>query len=628
MPRYADDSKEKVRAAVDFFDLVGRYTDLRRAGPGQMTGLCPFHEEHTPSFRVHEEFFKCFGCGEGGDVFAFVMKKEGLDFPGALEWLADRYGVELEVAEEDPQAAAKRKARSRLLEVLERTATFYSRVLWESAEAAAARDYLRQRGLEDAMLREFRVGYAPSAWDKVLLASRRAGWSEQELYDAGLVQRNAKTGRVYDRFRGRIMFPLCDRRGKVLGFGARRMGEGDGPKYLNSPDGAVYHKGLHVYAADIARVHAARAGEVILCEGYTDVIALHQAGMRNAVGLMGTALTGDQVAELSRLAPVVLLALDSDNAGQEAMLKAAKVAEGRGVELRVVPLPPGDDPADVVQREGGPIMRSLLERSVPFVRFRVDRALAGADLSRAEGKDRAVHELAPILREVPPSALREELMRVISDRLDLDRALLDQMLGRPSQSARPAPPRPSPARPSPTPAASSSSPFGDDGWPAESDAPIFDADADPQAGAVPTAALDSLARAERGFLAACVAVPTAGAQLLSELDLDAELSVPLHRRAAAHLRAHAESPAAGVAQGDELAPLVAELVIRAEDHHATRATLDAELAKLRLAALERGIQKASMTGDTTTVAELASRRAALKRAVDDAIARALDEAEA
>jgi len=589
VPRYSDDSKEKVRGAVDFFDLVGRYTDLRRAGPGQMTGLCPFHEERTPSFRVHEEYFKCFGCGEAGDVFKFVQLKEGLDFVGALEWLADRYGVELEVADENPEVAARRAQRERLLGVLERTAAYYARVLWESPEAARARAYLADRELDEGLLREFRVGYAPAAWDTVLLASRRAGYSEAELYDAGLVQRNAKTGNVYDRFRGRIMFPLCDRRGKVLGFGARRLGEGEGPKYLNSSDNAVYHKGQHVYAADIARVHAARAHEVILCEGYTDVIALHQAGIRNAVGLMGTALTPEQVAELQRLAPVVLLALDADGAGQEAMLKAATVAAGRGVQLRVIPLKDGADPADVVQRDGASAMRSLTEQSVPFVRFRVERVLAAADLTRAEGKDRAVAELKPILREVAPGALRQELLARAFDRLDIAPALLEQMLGAPA--AAPAADAAAPSLP-------------------------------PAPG--PGAALDALAQAERAFLAASLASPAVGQEVLTGLDLDAAFSVPLHRRAAAHLRVHAGAPARGLEPGDELEPLIAELVIRAGEHTATRATLDAELATLRLAALDRRIQHAR-ANNTAETASLAAQRTALKREVDRAIARAMEE---
>ncbi|HSD77156.1 MAG TPA: DNA primase, partial [Solirubrobacteraceae bacterium] len=324
MARYTDASRERVRDAVDMADLVGQRVELRRAGSNRYTGLCPFHDERSPSFGIDpaQKVFYCFGCGEGGDLFRYVELTEGVDFKGALELLADRYGVELELEEEDPQAAERRKQRERLLELLERTAGWYVRVLWESDEAAPARAYLLGRGLQEPILREFRVGYAPSAWDRVFVASQRAGYSARELFDAGLAQRGKDGGRLFDRFRRRIMFPLCDARGRVLGFGARAIGADQQPKYLNSSDGAVYHKGRHLFGADVARVHATKAGRVILAEGYTDVIALHQAGLRNTVGLMGTALTEDQVGELARLAPVVLLALDADSAGQEAMLRA------------------------------------------------------------------------------------------------------------------------------------------------------------------------------------------------------------------------------------------------------------------------------------------------------------------
>ncbi|HSD79843.1 MAG TPA: DNA primase, partial [Solirubrobacteraceae bacterium] len=430
MARYTDASRERVRDAVDMADLVGQRVELRRAGSNRYTGLCPFHDERSPSFGIDpaQKVFYCFGCGEGGDLFRYVELTEGVDFKGALELLADRYGVELELEEEDPQAAERRKQRERLLELLERTAGWYVRVLWESDEAAPARAYLLGRGLQEPILREFRVGYAPSAWDRVFVASQRAGYSARELFDAGLAQRGKDGGRLFDRFRRRIMFPLCDARGRVLGFGARAIGADQQPKYLNSSDGAVYHKGRHLFGADVARVHATKAGRVILAEGYTDVIALHQAGLRNTVGLMGTALTEDQVGELARLAPVVLLALDADSAGQEAMLRAARVAAGRRLELRVVPLPAGLDPADLVARQGAEAIRESVERSVPFVRFRVERELDAGDVDGAEGKDRVIDALRPVFATLPPSALREELLALVADRVAIAPSLVASWL--------------------------------------------------------------------------------------------------------------------------------------------------------------------------------------------------------
>ena len=295
MALYTNESKDRVRDAVDFVELVSARTELRRAGPARYEGLCPFHDERTPSFGIDpaQKVYYCFGCQASGDVFTFVQETEGVDFKGALELLADRYGVELEREEEDPREAERRRRRERLLELLDaHDAPTTSATCGSPRRRAHAREYLQERGLGEEILREFRVGYAPSAWDRVLLASRRGGFSEQELYATGLAQRSKENGRPYDRFRSRIMFPLADIRGRVLGFGARAMREEQQPKYLNTSDNDVYHKGSHLYGADLARAHATRAGEVILCEGYTDVIALHQAGMRNAVGLMGTALTG------------------------------------------------------------------------------------------------------------------------------------------------------------------------------------------------------------------------------------------------------------------------------------------------------------------------------------------------
>jgi DNA primase len=263
MARYTQESREKVRDAIDFAELVGARTELKRSGTNRLQGLCPFHEERTPSFGIDpvEKLYHCFGCGAGGDVFSFAMETEGLDFGAALEWLAERAGVELERESEDPRDAARRVRRDRLLALLERTAAYYVRVLWESAEAARAREYLLGRGLDQHTLREFRVGYSPSRWDRVLMASRSAGYSEEELLAAGLGSRARDgSGRLFDRFRGRIMFPLADERGRVLGFGARALGEGQQPKYLNTSDGEVFHKGRMVYGADLARAAAAKAG--------------------------------------------------------------------------------------------------------------------------------------------------------------------------------------------------------------------------------------------------------------------------------------------------------------------------------------------------------------------------------
>ena len=527
MALYTTDSKERVRDAVDMADLVGTRVELRRSGPARLEGLCPFHEERTPSFGINpaEKLYHCFGCKASGDPFTWVMETEGLDFKSALEFLADRYGVELEREEEDPAAAARREHRERLYALLERTAAYYVRVLWDSAEARHARAYLEERGLEERVLREFRVGYAPSAWDKVMVASLRAGFTETELYAAGLGQRS-KQGSVYDRFRSRIMFPLADVRGRVLGFGARAMGEGRGPKYVNTSDGELYHKGRQLFGADLARSPAAKASSVIVVEGYTDVLALHQAGMRNCVGIMGTALTEDQVKELGRMAPKVILALDADSAGQDAMLRAARVAAGQKLELRVVAMPEGADPAELVARDGAEAVRSLLDGSVPFVRFRVERALAGGDLSSAEGKDRVLEEIAPVVAGLPLSAMREELVRLVAGRLELSEHLVAQLMGRGAPAAASGAPAALPAA-------------GGDGQTPR-----------PASITRAPAPLDQREQTERSFLALCIALPDPGREALRAINPDEHFTSPLVRRAVLHLRDRVATPLADLPEED------------------------------------------------------------------------------
>ena len=479
------------------------------------------------------------------------------------------------------------------MELLERTATYYVRQLWESAEAARARDYLAARGLQEGALREFRVGYAPSAWDTVLKASLRAGFKARELYDAGLAQQSQKSGKLYDRFRSQIIFPLADPRGRVRGFAGRTLisdGERRGPKYVNSPEGDLFQKRRQLFGADIARAAAAKAGSVVVAEGYTDVIAMHQAGIRNSVAIMGTALTEEQVGELARLAPVVALALDADAAGRQAMLRAAQMAAGRKLELRVVPLPPGEDPADIVQRTGGEEIERRIAESVPFVRFRVLQALDAGDLSDAEGKDRVLDELRPVLKPLAPSVMRDELLRIVGDRLDLTQELLASLLAQPG--------RPPVAR------------QGEDAAVPE------------EARRLATAPLGRRERTERTFLALCIALPKLGAAALAELDLDADLTAPATRAAAAHLRTHLAAPTDGLADDDPIAPLVRELSVRAvRAAGASPAAFEAEHLQLGLARLDREIiaARAAAAGD---VSELATRRSAmleqLKRVVDTA----------
>jgi DNA primase len=624
MALYTRESRERVRDTVDFVELVSARTELRRAGPARYEGLCPFHDERTPSFGIDpaQKVYHCFGCQASGDLFTFVQETEGVDFKGALELLADRCGVELQREQEDPREEERRRRRERLLELLGRTASYYERCLWESTEARRAREYLESRGLGEEILRSFRVGYAPSAWDRVLLASRRGGFSEQELYTTGLAQRSKENGRPYDRFRGRIMFPLADIRGRVLGFGARAMREEQRPKYLNTSDNDIYHKGRHLYGGDLARVHATRAGQVILCEGYTDVIALHQAGLRNAVGLMGTALTEEQVGELARMASTVLLALDADSAGQEAMLRAASLAASRKLELRVVTLPAGADPAELVQREGVEAINGAVAESVPFVRFRVERVLAGGDHSSPEGRDRMIAELRPVFATLPPSAVRMDLTRMVSGRLELPEGLTETLLAPDGAAGG----RAGDAR---DPQGRSMGAGGEGG----ASSPADHRQGETQRESVKRRTMGVLSRreeTERTFLALCIASPEAGAQALAGLRLEDHFTSEVLRRAAAHLLAvDLREPmkgrdTEGLEEDPELAGMLAELVVEAGRESAQTAMLEVQRLQLELALVDRQIQAARVYG-SGEVSELAHRRGEVKRAFDQAYERALEQ---
>jgi DNA primase len=595
MSRYTADSRDRVMAAVDMIALVSSRTDLRRAGVNSYFGLCPFHDERTGSFHVRpdEKHYHCFGCQASGDPFDFVMETEGLDFRGAMEALADRFGVKLETEDEDPAAASRRERRERLFSLLGRAATYYSRYLWEADEAVPARDYLIGRGFSEPTLKEFRVGYAPSAWDRILLASRRAGFSDEELLAVGLAQRSqARPGAIFDRFRRRIVFPAADARGRVHGFGARAMSDDQRPKYLNTSDGELYHKREQLFGIDLARAAAAKAGRMILVEGYTDVLALHQTGLRNAVGIMGTSLTEEQVRELERVAKVLELCLDADRAGQEAMMRAERLAAGSRLELRVVPLPDGTDPGDVIARQGGDALREMVGASVPFVAFQVGRILDREDTSSAEGRDRALAELRPVLAELPISALRDQLLRTVAGRLELTESRVARLLdggGGPRSGG------------------ASTSPAFSGGLAGRTDA---------------LSGVAQELRVERSFLALCIALPEAGAAALAQVDIDALLTSEVHRRAARHLRDHAAAPLADLAADDEeLARSVAALVeLAGRGRDPTVDGLDHARLLLERARLDRAITRARAEGGAGVNA-LAREREHLREQIQAVVAR-------
>ncbi|HEX3172984.1 MAG TPA: DNA primase [Solirubrobacterales bacterium] len=579
MALISEESLERVKQAADIVEVISAHTDLRRQG-ARWVGLCPFHEERTPSFSVdaQEKLYHCFGCGVGGDTIKFVEEKEGLGFAEAVELLAERYGVELQREREDPRAEERRRQRRKLGDLLDRVAAFYAAFLWDSPEAAKAREYLAGRGLEEETLRAFGVGYAPSAWDTVLVRGQRAGFSVAELRAVGLAQRG-RSGGEYDRFRERIMFPIRDRRGRTVGFGGRAMRSDQGAKYVNTAETDFFHKSHMLYGIDMAKEAIAKAGRAVVVEGYTDVLALHQAGLGEAIGVMGTAITVEQVAALSGMVDEVVLALDADAAGQEAMLRAQRVAAGRRMRLRVAAMPAGEDPAEMIAAKGGAErFRALVGEAVELPVFQVDLVLGRTDVGSPTERDRALDEVAPILAGMGETASRDDLVRRVAERLDLEPALV---MGRvtaaqPTSGGVEATRRDVPAAPRVR-----------------------------QGGE-----LTSRERRERALLAMCIALPGEGREYLARLT-DEHLS-PSGARAAAWLRDHPEDPASDLPREDaELSGLIAELVILAHDEPASPEAMELNYLLLEQRRLESEIAAAGEADDYERRAALSRERAAL-----------------
>jgi DNA primase len=392
-------------------EVVSNRTPLRRASGTRYTGRCPFHEEKTPSFSVNpvEKLYYCFGCGKGGDVISFVRETENLDFVGAIEWLAERFRVPIEVEEASPRVEAERKRRERMYTVLDQTASYFERLLWEGDAGAPVREYLAGRGLGEEIGKEFRLGLSPGRGlaDK----AKERGFSLDELKAAGLV-----TTRGTDYFPQRLMFPLADSRGRVLGFQARKLRDDDPlrGKYVNSPEGDLFHKGSILYGIHLAKAAVSKQDFAAVVEGNTDVIALRQAGFEPVVASMGTALTERQLRELGRMTKRVFLCFDADAAGQEATLRGMELASSQGFDVKVVTLPPGQDPADspagFEER-----LRGAESYLVYRVRLEIERS---AD--RQEGFVRA----REILARAEDSPERQEALRLLADRLDLPRETL------------------------------------------------------------------------------------------------------------------------------------------------------------------------------------------------------------
>lgn len=418
----SSDAKERIRAALDIADVIGDSVALKSAGKERLKGLCPFHQEKTPSFHVHagRGFYYCFGCGAKGDVFDFVMQSQGVDFADALQILGRRAGIDVTP---NPAAAASGQRRKDLFAVNDFAFRHFTGRLAEEA-----RHYLLERGLTEQSIDQWGLGWAPDEWDDLLKAALQQGVSEDDLLAAGLLSENER-GRRYDRFRGRIMFPIRDRLGRTVGFSGRVLGDAV-PKYVNTPETDVFDKGSVLYGLDQARAAIREQGTALVVEGYMDVIALHQTGFKHAVAALGATLTEAQAQELQRLGvDRVLLAFDADDAGQRAVLSGLDQSIGRDFRVEAVTIPDGKDPADAVL--GGFIDRfkDALENGQSAIAFRLETALNQHDATTSAGRRAILDALAPSMEmRGPHDDVAAEMRRLVTSALALDEQQLASWL--------------------------------------------------------------------------------------------------------------------------------------------------------------------------------------------------------
>jgi DNA primase len=434
-----DDDVARVRDATDLVALASEHLALKRVGRN-FVGLCPFHAEKTPSFNVNPETgrYRCFGCDASGDAITFVREVEHLDFVDAVERLASRAGITLRY--DDKNVAKDRTRKQRLSEAVAAAITYYHELLLSSEDAALARRYLRSRGFDGEAVRQFQLGYSPDDWDRLSVHLQQRKFARDDIEGAGLAFVN-RVNKLQDQFRGRVMFPIYDQRGDAVGFGGRALGD-EQPKYKNSPETPIYQKSRLLYGLNWAKGDVVARGQVVICEGYTDVMAFALAGSPNAVATCGTALADDHFQILKNLARKVVLAYDSDAAGQSAAEKWYGWEQRYEIQLEVADLPAGKDPADVWRDDPAALLRAL-ERATPFLQFRLDRVLAAADLATLEGRARAAEAGAGIVAQHPSDLVRDQYVMKLAGELDIDADRLRETVARrrkeqASGAARPA----------------------------------------------------------------------------------------------------------------------------------------------------------------------------------------------
>lgn len=444
-----EDVINRIRERADILEVVGSYLTLTKAGQN-FKGLCPFHSEKTPSFTVSpsRQMFHCFGCGEGGNVFTFLMKIDGTTFPAAVRALGEKYGIAVE-RETSPAARQQTEAKERLFSLNRQAAEFFQRTLLSDKTGALAQAYLKQRGIMPETIERFSLGFAPLGWDTTLRVLTKGGTKLEDLASSGLVvpreqgQRHAGDPGFYDRFRSRVMFPIRDLQKRIIGFGGRIIDDGQ-PKYLNSPETPLFSKGRTLYGLDHARDGIAEHQQIMIVEGYFDTIALHQAGVTNAVATLGTALTPEHVELIRRFATSVVLLFDPDTAGIRAALRSMDLFLGSGLSVQVGSLPAGDDPDTFIRARGADAFTALISQAPSLLEFTVRGSLKCGRNGSIEDRVRSVEEVMALLQKLTNPVEKSASLRLVADELGLDEKLLLERYhslakrNRPAASVKPA----------------------------------------------------------------------------------------------------------------------------------------------------------------------------------------------
>jgi DNA primase len=422
---FSDDVINRIRDSVDIVDLVSGYVSLKKTGKNNV-GLCPFHAEKTPSFNVNsdKQIFHCFGCGVGGDVFKFLELQEGLTFPDAVRYLAGKSGVLLPLEGSPRKDKKNEDERANLLRVIADAATYF-RMELEGPAGGPARAYLRKRGVSELLIKDQSLGFARPEWDGLIRHLKQMGHAPSLMEKAGLVVKRSGGEGFYDRFRGRIIFPICDLSGNVIAFGGRVMDDSL-PKYLNSPETPLYSKSNVLYCLDRAKEAGRRQGYFVIVEGYLDALACHQYGAKNAVATLGTALTDGHLRLLKRFAQNLVLIFDPDAAGVKAVLRGLDLFIASGLKVNVVSLPDGDDPDTFLNNKGYEAFATCLKKSVKFMDFVLEHVVKGGQVTTIDEKVMKAGEMLDVIAKIPSGIERDYYLKKTAEALNLEEALLRQ----------------------------------------------------------------------------------------------------------------------------------------------------------------------------------------------------------